>query len=119
MPETTAPASTLPTPTPGAQTSEFSLTKLAMIIGTIATILFGLLSQVQGLIPGGSKEAGYIAAALAVCAMALKLASLFGYQSSRTDVKVAAIEKQAQVVAVQVQAAAKASPEAAALELAK
>lgn len=109
---------TLPVVTPGSQTSEFNLAKIVTTAGTVIAILFGLLSQAQGVIPGGSKAAGYIAAALAVLGIVMKILVTLGYTDSRTQQKVAAINAAGAAAAAQTITVAK-TPEAAAAELGK
>jgi hypothetical protein len=73
----------------GAASSEWTLTKAITIMGGVLTVLFGALSQLDQLIPGGSKEASYVAGALSITTALLTVVKGLGYTSSRTQVKVA------------------------------
>ena len=107
----------LPTVTPGAQSSEFTITKYVMIFGGVLTVLFGMLSQVQEMLPSGSKIGGYIAAALSVVSMLLMLAKALGYTNSRDNQKVAVIQAHSAAITAYVtaQASQNAATSAAAL----
>jgi hypothetical protein len=82
------------TPTPGAGTSEFTLTKWAIIIGTVLQIIAGALESLQqaGLFHSGTTADHVVAAVLVIVGLVLQVASVFGYQSSRTAVKVGAMQ---------------------------
>lgn len=105
------PATTV---TPGNQTSEFSLTKFAMIAGNVLAALGVILTSVQVFFPSDSKAGIYVGLAIVFIGKATSLLSLFGYNSGRADVKVAAAQADGAKAAALVQAEASKSPEAAA-----
>lgn len=105
------PATTV---TPGNQTSEFSLTKFAMIAGNVLAALGVILASLQVFFPSDSKAGIYVSLAIVFIGKATSLLSLFGYNSGRVDVKVAAAQADGAKAAAPVQAAASKSPEAAA-----
>lgn len=72
---------------PGMSTSEGKLTLMAVIIGTILEGLAGVLHSVQD----AGHAAPWFPAVLAVIGVLLQLASLLGYQKSRTLLKASVI----------------------------
>ncbi len=89
MPETTVP-------TPGKETSEFSLTKLFALVGSVVALLFPLLASLSTALDG---LAALFPGAKWIAAMAGMLGSLMAvgliimkYIGGRTDVKIAHLE---------------------------
>ena len=80
MPETSPSA-------PGLATSEGKLTLIAVIVGTILEGVAGVLHTLQD----AGQAAPWFPAVLAVVGVLLQLASLLGYQKSRTLVKAALV----------------------------
>lgn len=95
------------TVTPGALTSEFKVTMLAQVVGIIVEGIAAILLALQstGVI------AGWIPMTLAVLGLLTSVATVLGYQHSRTAVKVEAIR------AGQMAAGVISSPSAAAAAL--
>lgn len=103
----------LPAVTPGVETSEFKLTKVAMICAFVVAICGGVteaLTQVGTLAPGLK----WVGAALGIVALVSGVASQIAYTITRGTVKAAALDAGAQVAS-----AASATPAAAGAELAK
>lgn len=75
----------------GSSTSEFKLTTLVVIIGTILEGAAGVLHALEGAV-----AAPWIPAVLAIIGMLLQVASVLGYTSSRAAVKTALIDASAQ-----------------------
>jgi len=96
----------VPTPAPGASTTEFQLTKYITIIGGILTAALALCSQLQEFLPTGNKLAGYVTLAASIITGALVVLKALGYTGGRSDQKVAAIEAQGAIVAAQIKAQA-------------
>lgn len=71
--------------TPGVGTSEFKLTVAAFIAGTILDAAGGAIQSLQA----GGVNATWFATALAVLGVLVQIMSVFGYQKSRTALKVA------------------------------
>lgn len=90
MPDTTLP------PTPGKETTEFSLTKLFALIGGVVALLFPLLASLSTALDGLSvmfPGAKWIAALGGMLGSLLAVAMIImKYIGGRTDVKVAHIE---------------------------
>lgn len=82
------------TPAPGASTSEFTLTKYAVIIGTILQVVAGALESLQsaGLFHSGGTADHVVAAVLVIAGLVLQVCSVLGYQGSRTALKTAGIQ---------------------------
>lgn len=68
---------------PGNQTSEFKLTRIALVLGAALEGFAGILHTLKD----AGVEAPWFATALLVVGAAVQIASLFGYQRSRTVVK--------------------------------
>lgn len=77
----------------GRHTSEWSVTRLAVVVGAI---LETMATGIHGLQAGGV-NATWFAVALAVIGVALQVVSIFGYQKGRATVKAAAITADAVV----------------------
>ncbi len=92
MPETTVP-------TPGKETSEFSLTKLFALIGGVVSLAFPLLAALSTALDGLSvmfPGAKWIAALAGMLGSLMAVAMLImKYIGGRTDVKVAHLEASA------------------------
>ena len=71
--------------TPGISTSEGKLTVVAMIVGSLLEAIAGVLHTVQD----AGHAAPWFPAVFAVVGVLLQVASLLGYQKSRTLVKAA------------------------------
>lgn len=70
-------------PATGSSTSEFKLTVLAFIIGTVLDAVATVLHSLQD----AGMSAPWFAIALAVLGTVTQVAALFGYTKSRTLVK--------------------------------
>lgn len=71
----------------GVKTSEFYLTAIAMVIGTILeAVAVPLLERLAATNP----QLGWVPFALIAAGALIQVAGLFGYQKSRADVKAAA-----------------------------
>lgn len=79
------------TPTPGKETSEFSLTKLVLIVGSVVT---GAGVVLEGLAQAGVGEK-WIGLALVIVGSLTNLLRIAGYQSGRNQFKTAALEASA------------------------
>lgn len=73
---------------PGFETSEWTLTKAAVVLGCV---LEGAAGTMHALMDSGV-SAPWFPMALAVCGFVLQAASIFGYQKGRAVVKAAAID---------------------------
>lgn len=80
MPDTNPAAS-------GPATSEFKLTAVAVVIGAILEGVVGVLHSLQD----AGMSAPWIPAVLAIIGVVLQVATLLGYQKSRTLVKASLI----------------------------
>lgn len=69
----------------GIKSSEFKLSALALMAGTGLDVVAAFLATLQDAGIGGK----WVAGAMLVCGLALKVASVFGYTKSRTLVKLA------------------------------
>lgn len=74
--------------TPGSTTSEYRLTLAAIVIGTVAEAVAGILQSLQA----QGVAAPWFPTALLVVGLVMQVAALFGYQKARAVVKVAALE---------------------------
>ncbi len=70
---------------PGNTTSEFSLTRIALIVGALLETAAGVLHTLQD----SGVAAPWFPAVLAVLGALIQVAGLFGYVKSRTLVKAA------------------------------
>jgi hypothetical protein len=78
----------------GTTTSEFKLTAIAMVVGVCLEAAAGVLHAIQD----AGVAAPWIPAVLAIVGALIQVASLFGYQKSRTLVKVAVAASEAPLV---------------------
>jgi hypothetical protein len=87
-------AEQLPSSSPGAgkESSEFQLTKMVVIVGTVVTALGGVL-EVLAQVGVGEKWVGIALMGIGVAAKVLRVA---GYEKGRNDLKSQAIEKAAE-----------------------
>lgn len=72
---------------PGASTSEFKLTLVAMVVGFVLEAAAGVLHALQD----AGNTAPWIPAVLLVVGALLQIATALGYQKSRTLVKTTAL----------------------------
>lgn len=76
---------------PGMSTSEGKLTVVAMVVGTLLESAAGLLHSLQD----AGHAAPWFPAVLAIVGVLLQLATLLGYQRSRTLLKASVIASEA------------------------
>jgi hypothetical protein len=67
----------------GSSTSEFSLTKLVLVVGTLVTAIGTTLA----VLPTVGVSGHWVGVALAGLAMVSKVLALLGYQNARTSLK--------------------------------
>jgi hypothetical protein len=100
--------------TPGKESTEFKLTRLAFMVGTLLEVVAATLHSLQA----GGVSAPWFPAVLTVVGVALQVLPLVGYQKSRTLVKAeaarAAAPDDAAALVREVQAAALPRPTAGA-----
>jgi hypothetical protein len=92
-------------PTPGVATSEYAVTKLAVVLSILASVVgvvLDTLPQLQAAVPGASHWTGPVLAVVGVVGTVL---TALGYQVTRASVKAAA-HAAATAPAVTVEAAA-------------
>src|ERR1700737_205934 len=85
------PAANVPAVAPGVGTSEYAATKFAVYLGIAAAVvglILDYLPALQSAVPGASKWTGPV---LAIAGLAASILATLGYQVTRTNVKVAAL----------------------------